>query len=187
MNEVQVKVCPKCGIEKPLSEYSKGNGKFGRRSICKECEHQIQNSPEYRERRRLRRAERRRTEPGYAEHEKRRNVLTILNNESSYKRFMLRHAKKRAKARNLEFNITIDDFNIPKLCPLLGIELYLNVGNGRAFDNSPSLDRIDSSKGYIPGNVWVISTKANRIKSDATLEELEKITHNLKVFGKKGL
>ena len=99
MDEVQVKVCPKCGIEKPLSEYSKGNGKFGRRSICKECEHQIQNSPEYRERRRLRRAERRRTEPGYAEHEKRRNLLTILNNESSYKRFMSRHAKEESQSQ----------------------------------------------------------------------------------------
>lgn len=47
-------------------------------------------------------------------------------------------------------------------------------------DFSYSLDRIDSSKGYIKGNVWVIPFKANRIKSDATLEELELIAKNLK-------
>ena len=46
-------------------------------------------------------------------------------------------------------------------------------------DNSPSLDRIDSSKGYTPDNVWVISRRANIIKHDATLEELLLISKNL--------
>ena len=50
----------------------------------------------------------------------------------------------------------------------------------QACPNSYSLDRIDSSKGYIPGNVWVISRRANAIKSDATLEELELLVKNLK-------
>jgi hypothetical protein len=38
-----------------------------------------------------------------------------------------------------------------------------------------SLDRIDSSKGYIKGNVWVISLRANRIKNDSTPQELRLI------------
>jgi predicted RND superfamily exporter protein len=44
---------------------------------------------------------------------------------------------------------------------------------------TPSLDRIDSKKGYTPDNVWVISHRANQIKNDATIEELKLITENL--------
>lgn len=42
-------------------------------------------------------------------------------------------------------------------------------------DGSPSLDRVDNTRGYVPGNVLVISWKANQIKSNATLAELESI------------
>jgi hypothetical protein len=44
--EGQLKRCPRCEQTKPLEDYNKGNGQFGRRSICRECEHIIQNSPE---------------------------------------------------------------------------------------------------------------------------------------------
>ena len=42
-------------------------------------------------------------------------------------------------------------------------------------EDSPSLDRLDSSLGYTPENVWWISYRANRLKNDSTLEELEKL------------
>lgn len=42
-------------------------------------------------------------------------------------------------------------------------------------DDSYSLDRIDSSRGYVKGNIWVISLRANRIKNDSTVEELRLI------------
>jgi hypothetical protein len=51
----------------------------------------------------------------------------------------------------------------------------IHESNGESIDNSPSLDRIDTSKGYVKGNVWVISWRANKLKSDATLAELESI------------
>jgi hypothetical protein len=82
-------------------------------------------------------------------------------------------AKQRAKKKGVEFSITKDDFDIPTHCPILGIELKMNQGSGAGGkDNSFSLDRIDSTKGYIKGNVWVISHKANSMKHSATEEEL---------------
>ncbi len=84
-------------------------------------------------------------------------------------------AKQRAKLLKLDFNINISDIVIPKICPVLGISL-----KGETPDNCPSLDRIDNTKGYIKGNVCIISHRANRLKSDATLEELEKIINYIK-------
>lgn len=87
--------------------------------------------------------------------------------------YMLHRSRSRAKKKGFEHNITIDDIIIPKMCPLLNIPLF--KGQECVIPNSPTLDRIDSSKGYIKGNVWVISYKANTIKSNATIEELETI------------
>lgn len=94
---------------------------------------------------------------------------------------MFHRSKSRALAKGLEHTITIEDIQIPDKCPLLGIELKDNTGNGKGnCKDSPSLDRLDSSKGYTPDNVWVISNRANEIKSNATIEELELITANLR-------
>lgn len=79
-------------------------------------------------------------------------------------------AKKRAKKKCLDFTITLDDIIIPAVCPVLGIQLFR--GDGKQSDNSPSLDRINNNVGYIPGNVRVISYRANTIKSSSTVEEL---------------
>lgn len=54
----QTKVCPMCNRDLPLEAYSKGTGMYGRRSVCKECDKLLHNTPEVRERRRLRRIER---------------------------------------------------------------------------------------------------------------------------------
>ena len=89
---------------------------------------------------------------------------------------MFHRSKSRARAKGLEHTITIEDIKIPTHCPLLGIPLQDNTGQGRGNNpTSPSLDRLDSSKGYTPDNIWVISNRANEIKSNATLEELERI------------
>lgn len=96
---------------------------------------------------------------------------------------MLDRSKSRARRRGFEHNITIEDIVIPNICPLLGIPLF--PGHGGVCPNSPTLDRIDSSKGYIKGNVWVISYKANTIKSNATPEELQLIASRLADFIEK--
>lgn len=82
--------------------------------------------------------------------------------------------KAGAKKRSIPFDLTVMDLNelsFPITCPVLGIPMAFNSGQPK--DNSFSLDRIDSSKGYEPGNVVVVSTRANKLKSDATLQEMK--------------
>lgn len=84
---------------------------------------------------------------------------------------ILSGAKKSAKKYGRECSIEHSDIVIPNVCPILGIPLF--VAGRKQTDNSPTLDRIDSSMGYVKGNVWVISWRANRIKKDGTLEEFK--------------
>jgi hypothetical protein len=87
--------------------------------------------------------------------------------------YMYNDARKRAKKMGLEFNIEESDIIIPEFCPILGIPMF--HGKGKLSQNSPSLDRIDNSKGYLKDNIAVISYKANRYKSDMSLDILNKI------------
>lgn len=180
MENIQVKICPRCGRELPLESYSKGNGMYGRRSICKECDKVLHSTPEARERRRLRRIEKRNTIQGFREREKQVDLLRLQNSEDAYKKYIIRSAKRRASIQGIPFNIDYTDITIPEYCPLLGIKLNKHVGEGGRYDDSPSLDKIVPELGYVKGNVWIISDRANRIKSDATLEELELLVKNLK-------
>lgn len=88
---------------------------------------------------------------------------------------MLYQAKKRAKAKGFEFNLTLDNVVWPEVCPVFGTPFIYEGAKGSAQDTSPSLDRVDSSKGYVTGNVQVISWLANRIKNDATPEQLMRV------------
>jgi hypothetical protein len=88
---------------------------------------------------------------------------------------ILIYVKARAKKLNIEFNITGKDIVIPNRCPILNIPIkreFIDKGKRGPRYNSPSLDRIDNTKGYVKGNVHVISNKANVMKSSATPEEL---------------
>jgi hypothetical protein len=89
---------------------------------------------------------------------------------------MVQAARVRAKKSGIRFAIGPDDFCLPIRCPLLGIQI--EYANTVTADDSPSLDRLDSSKGYIPGNVWVISFRANRIKNNASYSEFRTIAKN---------
>ncbi len=80
---------------------------------------------------------------------------------------LLRHAQIRSDADGTDFNIDADDIVIPMFCPVLkGKRIIVGDKN-----YGPSLDRIDNTKGYIKGNVRVISKRANWLKSDSTYEE----------------
>jgi len=91
--------------------------------------------------------------------------------EANREKAMLHGAKTRAKKLNLAFDLSLDDIQIPERCPILGIKL--ERGNGAANrDSSPSLDKIYPDKGYVKGNVQVISDLANRMKQNATFAQM---------------
>jgi hypothetical protein len=94
-------------------------------------------------------------------------------------------AKYRAKKRGVKFSITVADVVVPERCPVLGIPM-----DSRDRNHAPSIDEVVQGFGYVKGNVAVISGRANRIKSDATLEVLQAVeayvrlrTHPM--YGKK--
>jgi hypothetical protein len=180
--EGQTKTCSKCKQELPLEAFNKGNSLYGRRSFCRECEKKIQSAPDRKKRRRELELLRRQ-DPEYVRKTNERDKRRVHNNPQSTKLALLRSAKQRAKSRGLDFNIDASDIDLPDKCPLLGIPLFSSYrGESKTYDNSYSIDRIDPRKGYIKGNVWVISYKANRIKNDATLSELETLVKNLKNY-----
>ena len=86
---------------------------------------------------------------------------------------LLSRARYRARKQGIPFEITLEDIPVPKRCPALGIKLAW--GKKHVRPNSPSIDKIKPELGYVPGNVVVISHRANRIKNDATVTELRKI------------
>lgn len=107
---------------------------------------------------------------------------TYLSESDRIKGYIIRNSKFMAKRRNIYFNLTYKDFEIPKYCPILGIELkYSNESNGNDFDHA-TLDRIDNSKGYIKGNVIVISRLANVMKNSATFEQLDTFCKNIPIL-----
>ena len=112
----------------------------------------------------------------WARHVERMHTDKEYNKAYNEKRYtpvnrMFLSAKKRAQRKGIEFTITKEDIIIPETCPVFGIPLEFGKLKHRM--NSPSLDRIDNSKGYTPDNIWIISYRANSIKYDATVEEIK--------------
>lgn len=95
-------------------------------------------------------------------------------------RIMLQSARRHAMLKGVKFDLTLQDIRRVWVdtCPILGIKLVR--GTGRRNENSPSLDRIHSDRGYEANNIHVISWRANRIKNDSTVQELEAIARYLR-------
>lgn len=92
------------------------------------------------------------------------------------KAYILSRARGRAKVEGVPFSITVADFEIPEFCPIFPeLKLEFSSGRGSRPDNIPSLDRIVPELGYVPGNVAVISFRANRLKSDASVKDLRRL------------
>lgn len=102
--------------------------------------------------------------------------LSKYKNLHELKQQLYRSAKKRALQKGLEFNIELRDIHIPKKCPILKVPLICSTRY------SPSIDRIYPDKGYVKGNIAVISVLANSMKANATPKELLIFARNIKKY-----
>lgn len=100
---------------------------------------------------------------------------------------MLASAKSRAKKEGVSFGLTLAHVIIPSLCPILGIPLFFPKENGKFYrgPNTPTIDRINPLNGYVPNNIAIISWRANRLKNNATLMELERIVKFVRARSRK--
>lgn len=174
MNE---KICTKCKLLKPFSEYHKGNDKFGYDYRCKGCSHKTWSNVPIEERRKRNRLRSKKKTSDYL-HE-----CYVRERKKNPRKFILNHAKARAKAKDLDINIDIEDIVLSDICPILGIPMSFSEpvrgACGINKDNSYSLDRIEPNKGYVKGNVIVCSHRANVLKNNGSLEEHRKIVEFL--------
>lgn len=110
----------------------------------------------------------------------RRDIYLQQKRDEFLRRYIktkLEHCKIRALKKGIEFNLTEEDIVIPELCPIL--EVPLVIGTKGDYEYSPSIDRIDNTKGYIKGNVQIISKKANSMKNCASYKELQAFCKNV--------
>lgn len=158
------KVCTTCNEAKSLDMFYKHKkGKHGVTSMCISCRKAYDRALNDTDEARLK-----------------SKIRVSKYREAKPQKQIVMKAKHRAKLKNLPFDLTEDDIIIPEFCPILGIKL---VKSNRSFtDNGPNLDRVKPEKGYVKGNVCIISGRANRIKSDASLDELEAILSYVKSF-----
>lgn len=150
-------LCRSCEATCPVcEERPKARGTKQRAPYCRPCANAIQLAklcvPGARERRAAQLRERHRVTPA---------------------RELWRSAKARARRLGLPFAIEVNDVVVPALCPVLGTPLA--IGTREEHNNSPSLDRIEPTKGYVKGNVVVISYRANSLRRDASVQELERV------------
>jgi len=174
---LEVKTCNTCKLIKSHSEFwkqrSNKDGLFGE---CKACS----------SKRNILWVEKNRVYTN-----KKNKASTRKKRLNDPKKALFCGAKYRAKQRGVLFLLNPDDFIIPEICPILGIPIKTKSGTATEMvrhwrDDSPSLDRIDGARGYIKENVVVVSLRANRIKSDATIEELMKIARWYDALGNSG-
>ena len=91
---------------------------------------------------------------------------------------LLNNSRQRAKNSNIENTLKKEDINIPDNCPVFDIPLKRE--DKSTWNNAPSIDRIDNNKGYTKDNIVIVSRRANILKKDATIEELEKLANYYK-------
>jgi hypothetical protein len=92
----------------------------------------------------------------------------------------MKSCRARAKEKGIPFGLTTEYLQDiwTGVCPAFNIPLDINAKRGKV--GHAQLDKVDPSKGYVQGNVVWLSERANRIKDDATLEDLERLAAWLK-------
>lgn len=158
------KICSKCKIEKPFSEFGiDTQRRHGVYHSCKSCVRAYmaarwQNNPEHRTKQKQR---------------SRKNYEAV----ESRARFMMANARLR---RPENFTLTLEHV-VEGIkaghCPMTGIEFDLTNSHEKATGRSrnpygPSLDRIDSRLPYTNENCRIVSTQYNIMKGELSDAEL---------------
>ena len=164
------KCCNKCREYLPFSMFSTNNARKDRlMSHCKACDTKVQ------EKKRRKNPERTLELSRKYQAERRKDFNYRLQ-------MLITASKQRATIKNIEHNITVEDLKeiYPKdgCCPVFGVKL--EFGNAGFRENRPSIDKIDPTKGYTKHNIQILSWRANRLKADATVQELEMLLAYLK-------
>lgn len=165
-----MKICSQCGIGKDIDQFFR-NAKApdGRRSNCKMCQNvrsriwAAKNSERVKTTRLTYRA-RDDVKLLRCQYEKNRRRKNPVHN-------LFKRVERRCREIGIPFYLREEDVVIPWLCPVLGIELSQDGTK----DQLPTIDRIDPNGVYSKENIIVMSMRANRIKNDASLDELKKI------------
>ena len=111
----------------------------------------------------------------------------------TYRKYLYRTYKKGAEVRNLNFDISFDEFNdlVSKNCVYCGSEPTIPISKryeqSKQFTTDPDakfngIDRIDSSKGYTIDNCVPCCSKCNSMKLDYTKQEFLEHIHKIYKF-----
>lgn len=114
----------------------------------------------------------------YERHSEEIKARTRRHRLHSYEKYLVTRLRRKAEEHGLPFDLAPEDITIPDVCPVLGITLR-KEGLGQR-DDSPSVDRLVPSLGYVRGNVRIISKRANQIKNCATIREVELVLAYMK-------
>lgn len=168
-----MKLCIKCKIKKELNEFQKNhNAHDGLCLWCKQCKSEYDKK--------YRRSDKIQALYKSEEYRSKKRIASKIRRDTNYIYNMYKLAKSRALKKGIPFNIEVLDIEIPEFCPLLGSKIVINGGRRGYFENSPSLDRIIPAKGYVKGNIMVMSAKANAMKNNASIEQLLTFSENIK-------
>ncbi len=152
-----MKTCTKCGNQKLFSQFNKRKASVdGLQPICNLC----------------------------SKTRLKLNYSKKMDSIDGHIEMILAKIKKRAKDNNLNFNLTVAYLKsiIVITCPILNVELTWCKKSGKPTNDSPSLDRFKPKLGYVEGNVGWMSFRANRLKNDSSVEEIEKLLNWMKSF-----
>lgn len=163
-----LKICSHCGIKKPIEDFTKDkHNRDGLDIRCKPCK-SIAQSDSRREYRKNNKYKARAYNQSAAVQQRTKEAR-----QKNHERELLNGAKHRSKVQGVPFTIQEKDIIIPTHCPIFGIRLQRNYLYGGM--DSPTLDKIVPELGYVPGNIEVISKRANLMKYDGTAEEHRRI------------
>ena len=97
----------------------------------------------------------------------------VIRRREHWAKVKLKELCCRAKRLGVPFSLLESDLVLPAFCPIFGTPL--KIGEGKQSNDSPSVDRIIGAAGYVKGNIVVISNRANGLKREATIDELQRI------------